>query len=173
MIAVVVLSAIVKDGMPASGRKREKLAAWMASPPKTMRKVRISVARASKSGNAANASSVPTDASHERAAERAVRGIKQQGTLRNTLRAVDTAERYRTAWYRLRYRSDPLPMPVPTDVIIQFIVDHSARASPDAGVPTCELPPKVDRALIALGVKKEGLLSFLRRLASGSRSLGD
>lgn len=125
-----------------------------------MRHPRKSVARASKSGNATNASSVPTDALRERAAERAVREIKQQGTPRNTLRAVDTAERYWTAWYRLRYRSDSLPMPVPTDVIIQFIVDHGARASPDAGEPTCELPPKVDRALIALGVKKEGLLSF-------------
>ncbi len=68
----------------------------------------------------------------------------------NTTRSYRTALRYWAGWYQGRY-GQPLRLPVPTAAVVQFVVDHAERDS--AGERVWELPPTLDQALIAAGLK--------------------
>lgn len=82
------------------------------------------------------------------------------GTAANTVRSYQTALAYWSAWLRLRYRSALGDGALPPEVAVQFIVDHLAQ--PDgAGGWSYLLPPDVDAALVAAGVKgRPGPLAF-------------
>jgi integrase len=80
----------------------------------------------------------------------AMRALLAEGESDNTIRSYQTALRYWAAWFGLRYRQ-PIALPVPTAVVLQFIVDHAQRKTADGLV--CELPPAIDRALVDGGFK--------------------
>jgi integrase len=83
-------------------------------------------------------------------AEDAMRALLAEGESDNTIRSYQTALRYWAAWFSLRYRQ-PISLPVPAPVVIQFIVDHAQRKT--AGGLACELPPAIDRAMVHGGFK--------------------
>lgn len=83
-------------------------------------------------------------------AEDAMRTLLAEGESDNTIRSYQTALRYWAAWFGLRYRQ-PISLPVPTAVVLQFIVDHAQRKTADGLV--CELPPVIDRAMVDGGFK--------------------
>ncbi|VTU45459.1 site-specific tyrosine recombinase XerC (plasmid) [Variovorax sp. SRS16] len=95
-------------------------------------------------------------------AEDAARALMREGESANTRASYGSAMRYWAAWYAARY-GQPLHLPVPVPVVIQFIVDHAARKADvdgEAGLSTglkialiSELPPDVDQALVANGYK--------------------
>ena len=85
-----------------------------------------------------------------RMAEDAMRALLAEGESDNTIRSYQTALRYWAAWFSLRYRQ-PIALPVPTPVVIQFIVDHAQRKTAD-GLAS-ELPAAIDRALVEGGFK--------------------
>ena len=68
----------------------------------------------------------------------------------NTIRSYQTTLRYWAAWFSLRYRQ-PIALPVPAPVVIQFIVDHAQRKAADG--LACELPPMIDQAMVYGGFK--------------------
>lgn len=83
-------------------------------------------------------------------AEDAMRALLIEGESANTIRSYQTALRYWSAWFGLRFgRAIDLPVSVP--VVLQFIVDHAQRKTPD-GLAS-ELPPALDRALVEGGYK--------------------
>lgn len=84
-------------------------------------------------------------------AQAAEAALLRQGESENTLRSYRSALRYWAAWFALRY-GQPIALPVPETVVIQFIVDHAQRLDAD-GRPVNELPAAVDRALVAEGFK--------------------
>lgn len=90
----------------------------------------------------------PTELNVE--ARKAAEEILEAGQAENTLRSYRSAMRYWSAWYRARY-SATLALPVPTSVVIQFIVDHLARGPVDR--PVCELPAVLDKLLVDSGFK--------------------
>ena len=59
-------------------------------------------------------------------ARRAAEEILLAGQAENTLRAYRSALRYWCAWAQARY-GKPLALPVPPLVVVQFVVDHTAR----------------------------------------------
>lgn len=61
------------------------------------------------------------------------------------------ALRYWAGWYTARYGRE-LTLPVPEAAVLQFVVDHVARRSTE-GELARELPPAVDAALLAAGLK--------------------
>jgi integrase len=81
----------------------------------------------------------------------AIREILAAGASVNTARSYRTALRYWAAWYLGRY-GRPIALPVPEAVVLQFVVDHLARARPD-GAFHHELPAALDAALVAAGAK--------------------
>jgi integrase len=81
----------------------------------------------------------------------AVREILQEAASENTTRSYSSALRYWAAWFQGRY-GQSLQLPVPTVVVVQFIVDHIARRSNGARV--WELPPDMDAQLVAAGFKQ-------------------
>lgn len=83
-------------------------------------------------------------------AEDAMHALLAEGESDNTVRSYQTALRYWAAWFGLRYRQ-PITLPVPAPVVIQFIVDHAQRRTADGLV--CELPPAIDRAMVDAGFK--------------------
>jgi integrase len=83
-------------------------------------------------------------------AEDAMRQLLAEGEAENTVRSYQTALRYWAAWFRLRY-GRAISLPVPASSVIQFIVDHAQRTTPNG--LTCELPPAIDRALVDRGFK--------------------
>ena len=83
-------------------------------------------------------------------AEDAMRTLLAEGESDNTIRSYQTALRYWAAWFSLRYRQ-PILLPVPAPVVIQFIVDHAQRTTADG--LACELPPAIDRAMVDGGFK--------------------
>lgn len=80
----------------------------------------------------------------------AVREILAEAAAANTTRSYATALRYWAGWHQARYGID-LPFPVDESTVIQFIVDHLARRNAEG--LTWELPPDVDRQLVAAGLK--------------------
>lgn len=100
-------------------------------------------------------------------AEAAEAALLRQGESENTLRSYRSALRYWAAWFALRY-GQPIALPVPEAAVIQFIVDHAERLDGD-GRLVCELPPAVDRTLVAEGFKGKlgspALATLVHRLA--------
>ncbi|MGB9989863.1 tyrosine-type recombinase/integrase [Massilia sp. SM-13] len=82
--------------------------------------------------------------------EIAVRQLLHEGDAENTLRSYRSAMRYWGAWYALRYHA-ALTLPVPVPVVLQFVVDHAERSTPE-GLIT-DLPHLVDQALVNRGFK--------------------
>lgn len=81
---------------------------------------------------------------------RAVDELLQEGESQNTLSSYRSALRYWAAWYGMRYGGQ-IQLPVPTPCVLQFIVDHAQRQSPQGLV--CELPPAIDEAMTVAGYK--------------------
>lgn len=84
-------------------------------------------------------------------AQSAVRALLDQGESPNTVRSYRSALRYWSAWFSLRY-GQPLTMPLPVTVVLQFVVDHAERMD-ENGRLQHELPEAVDQALVAAGHK--------------------
>ncbi|GAB3628796.1 integrase [Pandoraea terrae] len=84
------------------------------------------------------------------AAEAAAAALAREGDSVNTRQSYRSALRYWAAWYGLRYRQPLLP-PLSSAAIVQFIVDHAERTTPQ-GLAT-EMPAALDAALVALGMK--------------------
>lgn len=84
-------------------------------------------------------------------AEEAVREILEESASDNTTRSYASALRYWAAWFRARYGQD-IQLPVPSPVVVQFVVDHVARRSRDGLVN--ELPPILDAHLVMAGIKQ-------------------
>lgn len=84
-------------------------------------------------------------------AQAAEAALLRQGESDNTMRSYRSALRYWAAWFALRY-GQPIALPVPEPVVVQFIVDHAQRLEAD-GRLVSELPAAVDRALVAEGFK--------------------
>jgi integrase len=89
----------------------------------------------------------------------------RQGESDNTLRSYRSALRYWSAWHALRF-GRAIALPVPEDIVVQFIVDHAERTDTE-GHLVSELPPTI--AMIAGGYKaKRGapaLTTLLHRVA--------
>ena len=86
-----------------------------------------------------------------RSAATAARELLAEAAAANTTRSYAAALRYWSGWGQGRY-GRPLPWPVPEPVVIQFLVDHLHRRS--ARGLACELPPTLDAALVAAGLKQ-------------------
>ncbi|HCF7008353.1 TPA: site-specific integrase [Pseudomonas aeruginosa] len=76
------------------------------------------------------------------------------GTAANTVRSYRSALAYWAGWLQLRYRRHLEDGALPEVVAVQFIVDHLAR--PQDGDWVQLLPPALDTALVASGVKAKG-----------------
>lgn len=86
------------------------------------------------------------------AAAEAAKKIRLGKKAKSTYDAIDSAMRYWSAWYALRYgQSIALPVSVPT--VTQFIVDHVGREVAGSTELKHELPDDVDRILCAVGRK--------------------
>ena len=81
----------------------------------------------------------------------AVRELLAEAAAENTTRSYASALRYWAGWHVARYGME-LTLPVPEAVVLQFVVDHVVRRNAD-GELTWELPPAVDQALVASGLK--------------------
>lgn len=98
----------------------------------------------------------PTDLSEITA--KAVDELLREGESRNTLASYRSALRYWAAWFGLRYGVQ-ITLPVPAPALLQFIVDHAQRST-ESGLRH-ELPPPIDRVLVARGFKgKPGALAL-------------
>lgn len=84
-------------------------------------------------------------------AEASVRTLLKEGESANTVRSYASALRYWAAWFRLRYRA-ALTLPVPTTVVLQFLVDHIERTAED-GTLIYDLPSAIDQMLVEHGFK--------------------
>lgn len=88
----------------------------------------------------------------------AVRELLAEAAAANTTRSYATALRYWAGWHQARYGIE-LTMPVSETVVIQFLVDHIQRKNKTGLV--CELPPAIEHALVAAGLKaKNGPLKL-------------
>jgi integrase len=81
----------------------------------------------------------------------AVRELLAEAAAANTTRSYASALRYWAGWHAARYGIE-LTLPVPEAAVLQFVVDHVVRRSAE-GELTWELPPSVDQALVAAGLK--------------------
>lgn len=96
---------------------------------------------------------VPSPLSTEELGEQARRATEEillAGQAENTLRAYRSALRYWCAWAQARY-GKPLALPVSVPVVVQFVVDHTARIKD--GQLVCELPAETDQRLVNAGFK--------------------
>lgn len=93
--------------------------------------------------------------------EEAVRSFLLQGQSPNTRASYATATRYWGAWFAARY-GQPLVLPVPVPVVLQFIADHAQRlaTADEANKPSnrpprlvYDLPEEIDRLLVATHFK--------------------
>ena len=82
--------------------------------------------------------------------QRAVEELLREGESQNTLASYRSALRYWAGWYGLRYGAQ-IQLPVPVPCVLQFIVDHAERTTPQGLVS--ELPPAMDQALVDAGYK--------------------
>lgn len=85
-------------------------------------------------------------------ARKAAEEILIAGEAENTRISYRSALRYWCAWFQARY-GQPLTLPVPVPVVVQFIVDHMARLKNNQLV--IELPDETDRYLVNAGFKAE------------------
>lgn len=85
----------------------------------------------------------------------AVRELLAEAAAENTTRSYTSALRYWAGWHAARYGIE-LALPVPEATVLQFVVDHVQRRSTDGELAwelAWELPPIVDQALVAAGLK--------------------
>lgn len=80
----------------------------------------------------------------------AVRELLAEAAAANTTRSYATALRYWAGWHLGRFGTE-LTLPVNEVVVIQFLVDHIQRKGKIGLVS--ELPPTLDQALVAAGLK--------------------
>jgi integrase len=113
---------------------------------------------------AATAQSLLLPAQLAQAAAEAVRELLAEAAAANTTRSYASALRYWAGWHRLRYGVE-LALPVNETVVIQFLVDHILRRGKSGLV--CELPPEIDAALVAAGLKAK--LGTLKLSSVGHR----
>lgn len=85
----------------------------------------------------------------QQAAE-AVRELLAEAAAANTTRSYATALRYWAGWHQARYGVE-LALPASEAVVIQFLIDHIQRKGKTGLVS--ELPPTIDQALVAAGLK--------------------
>jgi len=83
-------------------------------------------------------------------AAEAVRELLAEAAAANTTRSYATALRYWAGWYQARFGIE-MSLPLSEASVIQFLVDHIVRKSKSGYVT--EMPPEVDRALVAAGLK--------------------
>lgn len=83
-------------------------------------------------------------------AANAVRELLAEAAAANTTRSYATALRYWAGWHLGRFGTE-LSLPVNEAVVIQFLVDHIQRKGKTGLVS--ELPPTLDQALVAAGLK--------------------
>lgn len=83
-------------------------------------------------------------------AANAVRELLAEAAAANTTRSYATALRYWAGWHLGRFGAE-LTLPVNEVVVIQFLVDHIQRKGKTGLVS--ELPPTLDQALVAAGLK--------------------
>lgn len=103
-----------------------------------------------------NASLLNPDALNE-VTQSAVKALLSEGESQNTVSSYRSALRYWAAWFFARYGQN-IELPVSTNVVIQFVVDHADRSS-DKGL-VHELPDAIDMALVRAGHKgKPGALA--------------
>ena len=84
------------------------------------------------------------------AAEKAIAELLIEGESANTRSSYRSAMRYWAGWFAFRY-GQPIQLPVPVPVVMQFIVDHIERFTDDG--LRHELPLNVDQALVDAGFK--------------------
>lgn len=84
------------------------------------------------------------------ALEKAVQELLRDGESAHTVRSYRSAWGYWQAWHAARYGQD-LVLPVATEVVLQFIVDHAQRQTEDGLAHA--LPPAVDEVLVGAGFK--------------------
>lgn len=82
----------------------------------------------------------------------ALRSIERKATSENTLRSYSAARRYWASWYAVRF-GRRLALPVPPSVVLHFIIDHFAVATPGSDGPKYRLPPAAEQLLVDNGVK--------------------
>jgi integrase len=80
----------------------------------------------------------------------AVRELLAEAAAANTTRSYATALRYWAGWHQARYGVE-LALPANEAAVIQFLVDHIQRRNKTGLVS--ELPPTIDQALVAAGLK--------------------
>lgn len=80
----------------------------------------------------------------------AVRELLAEAAAANTTRSYATALRYWAGWHQARFGVE-LTLPVNEAVVIQFLVDHIQRKTKTSLIS--ELPPTLDQALVAAGLK--------------------
>ena len=76
--------------------------------------------------------------------------LLREGEAANTVRSYQSAMRYWAGWHQFRL-GQAIALPLPVDVVLQFIADHAQRSTP-YGL-RCELPPSIDAALVQSGCK--------------------
>lgn len=108
---------------------------------------------------------------HSASAE-AIKELLKEGESLNTVASYQSASRYWGEWYKLRYGT-PIALPLPVACVLQFVIDHAQRTTA-SGTLANELPPEIDAALQAKGVKgKRGPLAhatLTHRLAVMSKA---
>ncbi len=80
----------------------------------------------------------------------ALKELLREGEAANTVRSYQSAMRYWAGWHQFRL-GQAITLPLPVDVVLQFIADHAQRSTP-YGL-RCELPPSIDAALVQSGCK--------------------
>lgn len=100
--------------------------------------------------NAATGTSLVLPEQLAQQAADAVRELLAEAAAANTTRSYATALRYWAGWHQGRYGVE-LALPVSETVVIQFLVDHIQRKSKT--VLVSELPPELEQALVAAGLK--------------------
>jgi integrase len=103
---------------------------------------------------------IPTDdkstaldlATLDAASQAAAAAFVAAGTAVNTVRSYRSALTYWTAWLHGRYAHPLGDAPLPVAVVVQFVLDHLACPQDD-GTWTHMLPPTLDAALVAAGIK--------------------
>lgn len=87
------------------------------------------------------------------ASQAAAAAFVAAGTAANTVRSYRSALTYWAAWLQGRYGAVLGEAPLPPAVAVQFVLDHLARPTTDAGGWDHTLPAALDTALVAAGIK--------------------
>jgi integrase len=86
------------------------------------------------------------------ASQAAAAAFMAAGTAANTVRSYRSALTYWSAWLQGRYAVVLGATSLPVTVVLQFVLDHLERPTDD-GSWAHELPPVLDAALVAAGIK--------------------